>query len=261
MLIFARYCRFQCALLGLWLLVSRAWAGVAWNLAPLNARLREADLVVVGRIIAEIDFQSEFLPSKRGTVRVDEALKGQFDQKTLPLIYFDIVGGHYLGQEGIWLLTWDGRLGAYRCHEKADPEPLWSRHQIKQMLEQIARPFIAGPNDGLQLMASPRALPGGRCAISLGLRNGGPDKSLEYAAIEVWVDGRRALRESVVWDSESNVEIVTGSTLWDICRRGGEIIVPESCFSPGQISSVEVHLVGLEDPLVVGPLPFSPTYK
>jgi len=117
-------------------LMNPAGAGVAWDLAPLEVRLRHADLVIVGRIIAESDFQGELLPSKVGTVSVIETLKGQFDQKKLSLVYIDIVGGHYLGQEGIWILNWDERLGAYRCHEKAAPEPFDARDQIKQILVQ-----------------------------------------------------------------------------------------------------------------------------
>ncbi len=117
-------------------LLSPAWAGIAWDLAPLEERLQKADLVIVGKIIAESDFQGELLPSKVGTVSVVETLKGQFDEGKLNLIYSDIVGGHHLGQEGIWILNWDKRLGAYRCHEKADPEPLDARGHVKQILVQ-----------------------------------------------------------------------------------------------------------------------------
>lgn len=118
------------------ILMSPAWAGVAWDLAPLEERLQRADLVIVGKIIAESDFQGELLPAKVGTVSVIETLKGRFDQEKLTLIYSDIVGGHFLGQEGIWILNWDQRLGAYRCHEKADPEPLDTRDHVKQILVQ-----------------------------------------------------------------------------------------------------------------------------
>jgi len=118
------------------ILMSPAWAGVAWDLAPIEERLQRADLVIVGKIIAESDFQGELLPAKVGTVSVSETLKGRFDQEKLTLIYSDIVGGHFLGQEGIWILNWDQRLGAYLCHEKADPEPLDTRDHVKQILVQ-----------------------------------------------------------------------------------------------------------------------------
>ncbi|MBX3172216.1 MAG: hypothetical protein KF760_32730 [Candidatus Eremiobacteraeota bacterium] len=117
------------------ILINPVGAGIAWDLAPLEERLRHADLVIVGRIISESDdLQGELLPSKVGTVSVIETLKGQFDRAKLFLVYSDIVGGHYLGQEGIWILNWDERLGAYRCHEKADPEPFDARDHVKQIL-------------------------------------------------------------------------------------------------------------------------------
>lgn len=124
-------------ILAVLLLMTPAWAGVSWGLQPLEDRLRQADLVVVGKIVAESNVQGELLPSKVGTMSVGETLKGQFDQEKLNLIYSDIVGGHYLGQEGIWILNWDEKLGAYRCHEKADPEPLGARHEVQQMLINI----------------------------------------------------------------------------------------------------------------------------
>ncbi len=120
--------------LPLLILVTPAWAGLAWYLAPLEERLQLADVVIIRKIIAESDFQGELLPSKFGTLSVVETLKGQCAQEKLTLIYSDIVGGHYLGQEGIWILSWDKKLGAYRAHEKADPEPLEARNQIKQIL-------------------------------------------------------------------------------------------------------------------------------
>lgn len=115
-------------------LMSPARAGVAWGLAPLRERLQQADLVVVGEIVAESDYQGELMPSKAGSLSVVETLKGKVERRELVLIYTDIVGGHCPGQVGIWILQWDPRVGAFRCHEKADPEPLEAREQIRRTL-------------------------------------------------------------------------------------------------------------------------------
>ncbi len=229
-----------------------------WVRIPLDVRVEDADLVVVGRIVNEAPgpvvaqrynvfmfshttFGFEGPPQVTfGTLQVDEVLKGRPDSGLIRLAYGDHQNSRELGDEGIWLLRWDPKYQAYRCDYPWDRQDHAARAKVETYIQQAQTRQYFGPVGGLQLYATPRQNrigPDDDCAIAVGIYNSGSATVLDRKSyLEVIVD-KRIVKTIRLSDWQPELLLEASSRKRDFLGTNGEVKVPSESFStPGKHS-------------------------
>lgn len=232
------------------LLLSAPALASLWAVIPLDARIDEAELVVVGSLVEThltpearerreaatvwdlIGGERDFL--QLGSLKVSKVLKGVVPLGFVRMAHGDRGVTRQMGDTGIWILKWDEEAQAYRCDYPWDPQNVEDVRAVESALK-VEHQYI-GPADGICFFASPRQslIPAGEdFRIAVGLKNFGDRTEIcEDAALTVWLDNRKVDMPLNVHPRFSTIE--AGEVLRTDLGWQGELLLPPASFpKPG----------------------------
>lgn len=131
-----------------------AW-GMKWKPVPLEERLADAEVVVVGAVVElstgayswsshRFGVHNSTTIFDRGVIKVSEAIKGKpeafvsvlFENKDQKMMHGHPPRSHIIGEQGIWLLKGRYPSGDYSLPgPPPNPLPLESRAAVREAIE------------------------------------------------------------------------------------------------------------------------------
>lgn len=239
------------------LLLSAPALASLYAVIPSDARLDEADLVVVGRLVEthltpeararwEASTVWDIIGGERefrqvGSLKVSRVLKGAAPLGFVQMAHGDRGVTRQMGDTGIWILKWDEEAQAYRCDYPWDPQKVEASEAVESALKLVHQ--YVGPPDGICFFASPRQsqIPAGEdFRIAVGLKNFGDRTELcEDAALTVWLDDRKVDLPLNVHPRFPTIE--AGEVLRTDLGWQGELLLPPASFPKSGVYDLPVE--------------------
>lgn len=239
------------------LLLSAPALASLYAVIPLDARLDEADLVVVGSLVEThltpearerweaasvwdiIGGERDFL--QIGSLKVSKVLKGAAPRGFVTMAHGDRGVTRQLGDSGIGILKWDEEAQAYRCDYPRDPQKVEDLEAVESALK-VEHQYV-GPPDGICFFASPRqsVIPAGEdFRIAVGLKNFGDRTELcEDAALTVWLDNRKVDLLLNLHPVHSAIE--PGAVVRTQLGWWGDLLIPPASFPKSGVYDLRVE--------------------